>query len=1056
VPFRADPFCFSFVSDPFCFSGRMVEYFYEGELLSSVVDLLGYEMFYYYDENGVLVSKIDGSGRVTNIAYNDFGAVASVTYEDGTGKFFEYDYSEVWKEHYSRVTFSSGKVKETWFDQFGEKVQTDINGKTIEKIISDGRNEIITDAGGNQTQRQYNEWNDLISETYPDGSSVSYEYDLNFHKMTKRVDERGIVTEYEYDDSGNRVKMIEAKGTTSERITEYTYDEFGNQLTIKNLADADTPEALTTMEYDTAGNMKTLTDPEGGTTLYTYDNMGNMLTKKDAQDALWQYEYDDMGSLISTTDSLGNVTYNAYDARGNLLSTINAEDNETTYEYDSKNDLISVTDAFENVSSLFYDTEGKMTKQVDAEGKKKQYEYDLDGRPITIIDGNGNETITEYDDITSCSSCSSGAAGKPIRIVYPTYSKELEYDIRGRKIAEIDVLSDTDQLVTSYEYDSTGNIVSMADKEGNTTTYVYDELNRLIRITDPLGGVTINVYDSRNNLISLTDAEDNTTSFEYDLNNRLIKETRPMGEKTTYAYDYVGNRVQRVDAKNQKTEFDYDDAGRLVEVRYYSTSADTTPVKTIMYTYNNVNQLTGYNDGTTSATYTYDVAGRKESETINYGTFSLTYSYTYYANGKKKTFTGPDDITYEYTYDANNQPAGINIPGKGFITYNTYQWTRPTGITLPGGNSRELSYDSIMKIESMIAKDPAQNIFMDYNYTHDNVGNILNKNTEFGNYIYNYDDLYRLSDVDNPIFADEAYTYDAVGNRLTSVEVPGDWTYNENNELMSYDSVSLGYDENGNMIQGPGTSSDFTFIYDIENRLVRVENASANIIAEYYYDPLGRRLWKDVAGTRTNFLYADEGLIDEYDASGVEIKTYGYKADSMWTTDPVFMKLGTGYFYYQNDHLGTPQMLTDQSGAIVWSADYESFGEASISIAAKKNNLRFPGQYYDEETGLHYNWNRYYSPEAGRYLTPDPIGLYGEMNLYAYTNQNPVNLTDPLGLYSWGDLNRAWSNYCSGSETSWTTTFGSINWGDVRSKIRARIASMIGSASICPAATIPG
>lgn len=134
--------------------------------------------------------------------------------------------------------------------------------------------------------------------------------------------------------------------------------------------------------------------------------------------------------------------------------------------------------------------------------------------------------------------------------------------------------------------------------------------------------------------------------------------------------------------------------------------------------------------------------------------------------------------------------------------------------------------------------------------------------------------------------------------------------------------------------------------------------------------------------------------------TGAEIKTYGYKPASLWTTGPIFMKIGTEYYFYQNDHLGTPQMLTDQSGAIVWSADYDSFGEASISVAAVENNLRFPGQYYDEETGLHYNWNRYYGPEVGRYLQNDPIGFAGGINTYLYAEGNALRYIDPFGLWA--------------------------------------------------------
>gem|GEM_PF-2969008 len=103
------------------------------------------------------------------------------------------------------------------------------------------------------------------------------------------------------------------------------------------------------------------------------------------------------------------------------------------------------------------------------------------------------------------------------------------------------------------------------------------------------------------------------------------------------------------------------------------------------------------------------------------------------------------------------------------------------------------------------------------------------------------------------------------------------------------------------------------------------------------------------------------------------------------------------YFYHLN-HLGTPQAVTDEDGNIVWQADYKPFGEAIPGSSSVENSFRFPGQYYDAESGLHYNWHRYYDPKTGRYLTPDPIGLAGGINLYGYVIGNPVNWGDPLGL----------------------------------------------------------
>ncbi len=142
-------------------------------------------------------------------------------------------------------------------------------------------------------------------------------------------------------------------------------------------------------------------------------------------------------------------------------------------------------------------------------------------------------------------------------------------------------------------------------------------------------------------------------------------------------------------------------------------------------------------------------------------------------------------------------------------------------------------------------------------------------------------------------------------------------------------------------------------------------------------------------------------MIGEYDANGNALKTYGYRPDSTWTTDPLFLKQGLEYYFYQNDHLGTPQKLVAMNGAVVWSATYTAFGDAVVDVSTVTNNLRFPGQYYDAETGLFYNGFRYYEPGIGRYLQTDPIGFLGkDVNWYEYTGNNSINRKDFLGLSS--------------------------------------------------------
>ena len=157
-------------------------------------------------------------------------------------------------------------------------------------------------------------------------------------------------------------------------------------------------------------------------------------------------------------------------------------------------------------------------------------------------------------------------------------------------------------------------------------------------------------------------------------------------------------------------------------------------------------------------------------------------------------------------------------------------------------------------------------------------------------------------------------------------------------------------------------------------------------------------------GVITRYLYSNEGLIAEYDNNGNIQKTYGWMPNGVWGTDPLYMTQNNQTYIYHNDALGTPQKMTDASalggGTVVWSATYTAFGEATINPSSTiTNNLRFAGQYFDQETGTHYNLFRVYDPKTGTYISKDPIGFEaGDTNLYRYVFNSPVNYTDPLGL----------------------------------------------------------
>jgi large repetitive protein len=263
-----------------------------------------------------------------------------------------------------------------------------------------------------------------------------------------------------------------------------------------------------------------------------------------------------------------------------------------------------------------------------------------------------------------------------------------------------------------------------------------------------------------------------------------------------------------------------------------------------------------------------------------------------------------------------------------------------------------------MRPKTKVVTNPLQQTLMDYQYEYSPTDSLIKKITEHGEYTYEYDKLYRLLKATHPVLDNEYYTYDPLGNRLTASQESEEATYDANNALLSDNGAVFEY-LNHNLVKKTKDNQVTHYNYNIENRLTQVKTDDTQL-ANYGYDPFGRRLWKEINGTKTYFLYSNEGLIGEYDENGVEIKSYGYSPDSPWTSDPLFQTQNGSYYWYQNDQLGTPQKLTDSHGNIVWEAYYKAFGEAQVETDLIDNPLRLPGQYFDAETELHYNYQRDY------------------------------------------------------------------------------------------------
>ena len=974
---------------------RRIEYHYTNKQLTEVIDVRGHAWGYGY-EGQYLKTKTDPEGRITTISYVG-SLVASILDSAGIGTHYKYEYDKTKKEFYKQEKTTAGKVTETWYDKEGDTGRIDINGQTVSTIVKDGRREIVTDSVGNKTIKLLDEWENITQITHADGSTVSYKYNPVYSTILEKTNENGFTTKYEYDPHGNLIKMTGALGRPEQRITEYGYDlnGYGNLTSVKPLGDAVTQEAETIYTYDAFGNFDTHTDPEGHIIDYLeYDAIGNATQWKDGRGKLWQRSYDNAGNLLSETNPLLHVTRYQYDKYGKPTHVFDPYDQATEYKYDQNNRMYVIVEHDGATVQRKYNANGQLEEVVDQEGKSIRYRYDTQERRSTVTDGNGNVITYKYGETGT------GANKSDISsTIYPTYTEQYHYDNRGRLTTIVKVAQEYGELVSRAVYDHAGNVIERIDEEGKQTKYEYDALNRQKKATDTLNHTVTYAYDNRDNLISVTN-ENNIVirRFDYDRNSRQLTETWPSNETFTTTYDPNGNLEEKIDAKGQVTQYVYDDASRLDQIQYFASAASLTPAKTVDMAYDKLDRITGYNDGATSSSVTFDDLARTRTESINFGPFTKTFTEAYYNNGRKKALTTPEGITYSYTYDAGNRLSSLNIPGEGTITYNTYQWSEPTKITLPGGSAKEYQYDALMRINHITGRDPAGNAVLDYSYVYDKVGNIRTKTTEHGAYTYGYDDLHRLRAATNPTLPNEVYTYDPAGNRKTDDLVTGEWQYNDNNQLKTYGGVSVNYDLNGSLKDKTENGQTLTFVYNIENRLSEVRDNSQSTLAKYDYDPSGRRLWKEVGGVKRYFLYANEGLIAEYDATGNMLQTYGYAPGRLWGTRPLFTATSAGYAYYHHDHLGTPHALARPNGAVAWAAQARAFGTTSVTASTMTSHLRFPGQYYEQEIGLHYNWNRYYEPGSGRYISSDPMGIDGGLNTYAYAHNNPLKNIDPKGL----------------------------------------------------------
>ncbi|HVJ61995.1 MAG TPA: RHS repeat-associated core domain-containing protein [Tahibacter sp.] len=1034
-------------------TGRVVRYRYTGDDLTEVVDVAGNSAGYAYS-NGLMTSKTDAEQRRTTIAYAG-NRVVRVTDPLEHATTWEYAYDRG-KRQYTIVEKSAeARRVERRYGADGQLLRELHGTREVFSLRRDGDYvRFLTDERGLVSRVEYDASFNLVKLSYADGTVASAKYDLKLGVPLEAVDELGRKTRYDYDARGNLTALTEAIGTAVQRVTTFRYDAHG-QPESKTVEGADDSlDATTLYRYDDYGNVERVIDAEGHAVQMTHDVMGNVVTRTDARGKTWTAAYDAHGRIKSSSDPLSNTVRYDYDNVGQLRKRTDAVQKATIYEYYDDGRLRAATDPAGATMALVYDADGNATKMTDPSGVATQYGYDADGRFVAATDAAGNVVAFDYD-------VGGAYAGLIKRTRFPTYCEDYQYDQRRRITRVTRWLpcegSDRRSETETAGYDAVGNVVSRTDEKQATTLFEYDALNRVDAATDALAGRSAFFHDAFNHVVSAKNANGNVQRYHYDRNGRLVAEVRALGGTIRYAYDPVGNLAQRTSAGGERRVYGYDDAGRRTDEQFYAASGGA-PVQRVRYGYDPRGLLVSYTqsgDTASAAIYTYDDAGRLLDESVTYGSGSAAFTRTiatgYHPNGRKRSFTYPDQTRVEFTYTTDDLLHSVGLPGGGMIEWSDFEWFDAKRVTAPGV-VRSLEFDPLQRplriavqaIAGGTPDAPVGALLSDERYRYDAVGNPLERTTGDGAYAYAYDALDRLTEATPPAplrgpdgLPTERYAYDGTHNRTSSAAQPGAWHYNADNELLACglgaEQVRYTYDANGHVsgtIRGDA-QAPVEMTESVYNAAERVAEIRRNGVAvgRYQYDPFGRRIRKETAQGIVWYQYASEGLVAEYSDNGSIETIYGWQPGGAWSTSPLWMAQRQDNawrtFVYHTDSVGQPQRMTDASGGVVWSGLAEAFGQTRVSSSSRVvNPWRLPGQYFDEESGLHNNYMRDYDPRTGRYRQSDPLGLSSGPNAYAYVSAKPFVFIDPLGLAETGTYD---VNLLNHSDKGWPKSQNATN-----------------------------
>ena len=748
------------------------------------------------------------------------------------------------------------------------------------------------------------------------------------------------------------------------------------------------PGDYSTLAY-LGGGIYTLTEQYGQVTAFNADGSLNYVQDTGGNRITAGYTG---GLLTSLTASSGQSLTIAYNAAGRITSVTDSVGRKTTYSYDSKNTyLLSVT---------------------TFDGQKTSYNYSSGGTAATnnallsIAHPDGTHDYFTYDAQGRFDSTSSDGGAEKITFAYGPGGAVASTDADGNTTTDyfdnrglIAKVMDSLGRATQYTYDSNFKMTQIINPAGQITTNTSDANGNLIRTTDPLGHTTSFTYTSTDdNLASVADANGNTTQYAYNGQGNLSSTTYADGTIASLAYDPVGNVLSSTDQMGQVIKYTYNSAGQVLTKTYAGGSVDT-------FTYDAHGNLTSTTDSTGTTTLTYDANDRLVQITYPTG---LYLKYTYDDADRRTQMVDHSGFTVNYEYDAVGRLAELNDGSGHLIVKYTYD---PAGHLVRGdmgnGTYTAYTYDASGDLLDLVNHAPDSTVNSKFGYTYNGLSLRTTQATLDGTWTYSYDADGELTHAvfasTNPALANQdlAYIYDAVGNRTSTVinGVTATYTTNDMNEYTSAGGTTYTYGADGNLISEKDAAGTTTYTYDENNHLVGVNTPDGNS-STFVSDALGYRVSATLNGMQVNSLIDPAGLgnvVGQYHTASTLIAHYTYGLGLISQTGSSNVAS-----YFDFDAIGSTVGITSASGRYVSDFSYRPFGDRLIQNAQVSSGFTFAGKIgaMSDGSGFIHMRARDYSTTTGRFVSPDPIGILGGINLLSYSFNQPTDAVDPTGLSS--------------------------------------------------------